>query len=769
MNETPSGHSRQECPSLDQLRAFAGRHSQHDEAASITDHLSRCSRCLTLLLTLPETDARLIELLRELSEEAHGRTTVADRPRHAGTRRQAGDEVPALRLGRYAILEHIGKGGFGTVYRAHDEELARLVAIKVPHAGRLLGGADLEACHTEARLHASLDHPHIVPIFDVGRTAEVPFYLVSKLVAGEDLATRIKRARPGPRESAALLAPLAEALDYMHGRGLVHRDVKPRNILLDEKDRPYLADFGLAFRPDPAAEAGAAVGLAAGTPAYMSPEQARGGREKLDGRTDLYSLGVVLYELLTGEKPFRGDVRELYDRIQNDEPRPPRQLAPEVPAELEAICLKAMDKDPAQRHQRGVQLAAELRRFLAGPAEEGGKRPWGPWHWGAVVALLALLAALAATVPKRDKPAPSPGVDDDAPQPHKVMLETQPPGAELSWFPLHPVTGMPRPDKVLRGKAGDQVELLPGEYLVVAVLQGQSNEPERFHEVFRVVPGGSYSLPRTARHQRWTEIDGVIHPEPIKLPAADVSKGMCLFPEAPDFLMGSKDVPLAPPHRRRIPAYYLDTTEVAAMPYALWYRSGKLDPREDEEVIRHPTYAAVGFSRPDEEVRGIALSWDNAANYAEKVGKRLPDEAEYEYAATACGKRRFPWGDAPDFLLPDRWTRGPVGKPEGDCVKIPGQPPVYGLCSNVAEWTSSWDASYPGWRHGDPDPRFRVIRGAPWNIINGNVKLSPVFRGPRERFLVYRAVNRLPGVGFRCARSIRPRLTAQDFVTVLDR
>ena len=266
------------------------------------------------------------------------------------------------RIGRYRVAEQLGEGGFGVVYRGFDDQLQRSVAIKIPHRELIQRGDDIDRFLAEARIVARLNHPRIVPVYDAGQTDDGRCFVVSKFMDGGDLSSRVGSARLTLRDAVKLVSVVADALHYAHLQGLVHRDVKPSNLLCDTDGNVSVADFGAAIQ-----EGEGRVHGFAGTPAYMSPEQASGEGHRIDGRTDVYALGIVFYEMLTGTRPFRNaNVTELLADIITCDPKPPRQINGNIPRELERICLKAIAKRAADRYPTALDLHDDLRSWSSG-------------------------------------------------------------------------------------------------------------------------------------------------------------------------------------------------------------------------------------------------------------------------------------------------------------------------------------------------------------------------------------------------------------------
>lgn len=274
------------------------------------------------------------------------------------TSRDSAESLP--RCGRYSIQKKLGIGGFGAVYQALDTELNRFVAIKVP----LQRSDSVEQYRAEAKTLALLKHPGIIAVYDVGTTDDGRLYIVSELVEGADLGTLLQQRRFTHHEAANLIANAATALHYAHTQGLVHRDVKPSNILIDRTGVPRIADFGLALHE---ADQATRRHELSGTLPYMSPEQIRAESHRLDGRSDLWSLGVILYEMLTGRRPFNGSNFESFsDEIVNREPKPPQMVDDTIPAALAQIVLKCLAKPIAERYASGLELAHDLHRWSSG-------------------------------------------------------------------------------------------------------------------------------------------------------------------------------------------------------------------------------------------------------------------------------------------------------------------------------------------------------------------------------------------------------------------
>jgi serine/threonine-protein kinase len=283
-------------------------------------------------------------------------------------------------FGDYEIHAELGRGGMGVVYRARQVSLNKLVALKLIRSGLLASEDELRRFQTEAEALALLDHPGIVPIYELGEH-DGQRYFSMKLVQGGNLADRLASYRADPKGAAELLAEAAEAVHHAHMRGILHRDLKPANILVDDQGHPHITDFGLAKRVEADAEM-TASGAILGTPPYMAPEQALGRRGAVTTATDVHGLGAVLYALLTGRAPFVGDsVVDTLTQVKEQPPEPPRKINAKVPRDLEIICLKCLEKDPQRRYSSAQALADDVRAWLEDRPIRAGRTPL--WERGA--------------------------------------------------------------------------------------------------------------------------------------------------------------------------------------------------------------------------------------------------------------------------------------------------------------------------------------------------------------------------------------------------
>lgn len=731
----------------------------------------------------------------------------------AGQSSESRQTLTPPQIDRYLILSRLGAGGYGCVFRAFDPVIRREVAIKVP--GRPVGWTrvDEEAFLDEARHAAKLRHPHIVTIYDAGRSPQQGVYIVMEYVRGQTLSQALAQHRLEIPQAVRIVRQAAEAVHVAHQHGIIHRDLKPSNILLDHQGHVYVTDFGLAILEQQLLQHS---GNISGTPAYMAPEQIGSRAEAIDSRVDIWSLGVILYECLTGRRPFQAKgMDQLRRLVEQREPTPLRLLNETIPKSLEEICLKCLAKRVADRYATGRDLAEALSGWeqshvsggsVTGPSTttfalsgsttaplpmsgEGGVQsrssaslPLPRRRAGLLAALLGVSGlivlaagglldwrrpggsssgegneehdpAAGAGVPAVPLPAATPEAA------HPVVVRTSPEGARIVVYPLDRKYGFPdgngRVEAEQRSPA--TLKLKPGEYFVVAAL-----DDGRFHEVYRYVPQQPHELrPQSYSHWLWSvRADGsIVWPE-IEIPEIEVSYGMGLFTGSPRFRVGDRRFTTTPEHDRFLPPFYLDPREVT------W--GDLLDRDTTRRGSIWQRFQQQGDS-PGRDYPAARLWHDEAVAWAESLGKRLPTEGEYEFAATAGGKCRFPWGDDADRLT--EWPLGPAGTPEFD--RVEAGVPVFGLYSNVAEWTASWASPYPPLLD-HPDgrsprpPGSYIVRGAPPSVIAGSPSREDLDAGVRGRVAQHDRTL-LPAIGFRCARSFKPPLEASDLEHYLPR
>ncbi len=380
-----------DCPSRQQLQQLLANELDSYAEETVSGHIESCATCQESLdrildpaalnwsgLHRPAAPAPERAFLERLGKSTLVLTRLGALPWKSASRDGNKCTEVLQEIQGYEILEELGRGGMGVVYKVRQRKLNRIVALKM-FSGSVATSAERVRFCTEVEAVAQLQHPNIVQVFEVGDHDGRPYYSL-EFAQGGSLAQALRGQAYPPREAALLLAPLAGAIDHAHQHGIIHRDLKPANILLHcapgspEHDAngsapisafiPKIADFGLAQRQGDLRQT--QTGQIVGTPCYMAPEQVDGGRQPVSGCTDVYALGVILYEMLTGRPPFQGSsVIATLEQVRKHVPVPPSRLQPRLPRDLETICLKCLEKEPARRYASAAELAHDLRRFLA--------------------------------------------------------------------------------------------------------------------------------------------------------------------------------------------------------------------------------------------------------------------------------------------------------------------------------------------------------------------------------------------------------------------
>ncbi len=681
----------------------------------------------------------------------------------------------------YEVLGTLGRGGMGMVYRARQLSLGRDVALKILPPAVAADPERLRRFQAEAQIAAQLSKAHVVTVIDVFNTEAGPV-LVMPYIDGPDLGRIIEQRRAmrtatPPNDPHALaklpdraymdamwpvLDQLIDAVAAVHAEGILHRDIKPANVLLDKDSNVRLTDFGLARLGD--SRQFTMTGQGIGTAGFMSSEQWAGDLH-IDQRADVFGLAATIYQALTLELPFG---RSLLN-INSPPPTAPCKLQRLLSPDMDTVLLKALEPDRRHRYSSAAEFRDDWQRVRegliptarrVGPVKRLGRsirrHPRETAAIMLVVILLTTIGVLLWRKPGDDALAPTAA----APVLHRtVHVTTDPPEARVVLIPLD-AHNERQLDRMLRPATGNVTPLAfsdvpPGHYLVVAEVPGFG-----FHEVYRIVPAAGQGHEGIFPHQRWYERDdGSVDLPPFRIPSRRIEDEMVRFAGG-TFTMG--------PEADNGLTFPVKVAEFLLDPYETTIR----EFRKSGYKLPTPIAESLATSPPEYEDFPITgISFDEAMAIAELLGKRLPLETEYEFAATMGGTRVFPWGDD---LRSGRW--GPIGPVRAETVdRTPTEPPVFGLYSNAAEWADTqflpYDSRMSQGGGGNPAHivlglrTTRVIRGAPPFAISrttmseSDTVSASQWKSPRCRQRKSRHLNS-PMVGFRCARSVAaPGLT----------
>jgi serine/threonine-protein kinase len=610
-------------------------------------------------------------------------------------------------LGQYRIESRVARGATSTIYKAYQEKLDRYVAIKVLSPHFIDEPGFLDRFNQEARAVARLDHPNILPVYDFDQVGEI-VYIVMKYVDTGTLRNVMQAPLDLPY-TVEIITQVGLALGYAHKQGVVHRDVKPGNILIADNNWALLTDFGLAKMLE-GNQRLTRTGAGVGTPEYMSPEQAQG--KPTDGRADLYSLGVMLYEMLTGSLPFESESGiAVAMKHVTDPVKPPRDLRPDLPPAVEQVILTALEKDPDRRYSSAESMVAAFTR-AAGP----------------MLTPDVIVQPLAAALPI-EEPTPD-GVTPKSSSSIRWRTVGAVAGALIALLLCVALASSVRP--ALSPVATATAAATNGNALAVVTMP--SVEP---------------ALTATASSLATVTPSITVTKETSPAPS-----GMALIP-AGSFTMGAVsgefNADETPPHAVFLDDFYIDTAEVTNAQFAR-FAAGAGYQTDAEKAGDSTTWRS--FNSPDRQrFPVIFVSWNDATRYCAWVGKRLPTEAEWEKAARGASKRIYPWGNSFNNLSANTVEAG-IGQPVAVASRSARGP--YGLfdaVGNVWEHVQDWYGG--GYYAESPKANPRGPTAGPFKVIRGGSFKTQPDRATTTTREQISPDSRGDDVGFRCAKDVK--------------